>query len=161
MSSSDIIKRCPQCDTIKTASNFGRRTVKSRHDPNVRYDTLTSWCKACHAALKRRKRAADPHARQKEREYENRPDIKLRDRERRIARAYGLPPNELAILKTRQGNRCAICTKPLPAKFHVDHCHATGQVRGLLCPPCNVAIAQLGDNTKGIMRAIRYLQQFD
>lgn len=39
----------------------------------------------------------------------------------------------------------------------VDHNHDTGEIRGLLCNKCNVAIALLGENTDVLHNAIRYL----
>src|SRR5687768_1540720 len=39
-----------------------------------------------------------------------------------------------------QGGRCAICDKtPNDTALCVDHCHTTGDVRGLLCTKCNIA----------------------
>jgi predicted nucleic acid-binding Zn ribbon protein len=41
----------------------------------------------------------------------------------------------------------------------VDHNHKTGQVRGLLCTDCNMAIGKLGDDIKGLREALNYLEQ--
>lgn len=40
----------------------------------------------------------------------------------------------------------------------VDHDHATLTVRGAICIPCNVALAQLGDNEEGLQRAVEYVK---
>ena len=42
---------------------------------------------------------------------------------------------------------------PMP----VDHCHATGRVRGILCYGCNGAIGVLGDSIEVLESAQRYL----
>ena len=38
-----------------------------------------------------------------------------------------------------------------------DHCHITGDFRGVLCMPCNTGLGKLGDNLSGITRALSYL----
>lgn len=68
-----------------------------------------------------------------------------------------------------QNNVCASCEKPEIAKssysnnikgLAVDHCHKTGQVRGLLCNRCNVAIGLMYDDIKLLEKAIAYLKKF-
>lgn len=39
-----------------------------------------------------------------------------------------------------QGGKCAICDQPFKT-IDVDHDHATGAVRGLLCRRCNLGVA--------------------
>jgi hypothetical protein len=39
-----------------------------------------------------------------------------------------------------QGGVCAICEKTTKDALHVDHCHMTGRVRGLLCNGCNLKL---------------------
>jgi len=51
---------------------------------------------------------------------------------------------------------CPICLKPKPE--HVDHDHATGAVRGVLCFTCNAALGQLRDDPAILRRAFRYLE---
>jgi len=41
---------------------------------------------------------------------------------------------------------------------HVDHCHQTGRVRGVLCFNCNSAIGKLGDDPDAVRRAAAYLE---
>lgn len=55
-------------------------------------------------------------------------------------------------LMAQQGGACAICRKEPVGRLCVDHCHATGKVRGLLCATCNMGLGFYRDD-EGLMRA--------
>lgn len=74
---------------------------------------------------------------------------------RRLQR-YGVSPEEFDVMIKRQQGKCAICLK-IDNKLHIDHCHTTGRVRGLLCGNCNRALGLLKDNTTFLAKAIEYL----
>lgn len=63
------------------------------------------------------------------------------------------------LFKTQQGV-CALCFKPSPStrRLAVDHCHATGKIRGLLCFRCNAGMGQLGDDPELLRRAATYIE---
>ena len=44
-------------------------------------------------------------------------------------------------------------------RMHIDHCHDTGAVRGLLCHGCNTGIGSLNDDIELLQRAIDYLRE--
>jgi hypothetical protein len=59
-----------------------------------------------------------------------------------------------------QDGRCAICRNTTPlgrGRWHIDHDHVTGQVRGLLCNNCNLGIGYFGDDPEIIKAAARYV----
>lgn len=73
---------------------------------------------------------------------------------------YGLTPERYAELLERQGGRCAICAAESAGGrggWHVDHCHETQAVRGLLCHHCNIGIGQFRDRVDLLQAAIGYL----
>lgn len=43
--------------------------------------------------------------------------------------------------------------------FCVDHNHLTGEVRGLLCTKCNVALGLVADNKNHLLALIDYLSR--
>jgi protein-arginine kinase activator protein McsA len=54
-----------------------------------------------------------------------------------------------------QGGRCLICQEE--TKLHVDHCHETKKVRGLLCRECNTGLGKFKERVDLLERAIHYL----
>lgn len=71
-----------------------------------------------------------------------------------------ISPEELAALEAEHGNRCAICGAEPGAKgLAVDHDHATGEVRGLLCLSCNLGLGNYRDSPELLELARSYLEQ--
>jgi hypothetical protein len=73
-----------------------------------------------------------------------------------IRRTYGLSPEAYFTLIKLADGRCSICGKK--TKLHIDHCHAKGCVRGLLCPQCNRGLGNFKDNPATLAKAIQYLE---
>lgn len=62
-----------------------------------------------------------------------------------------------------QNGACAICgtTDTYPhTRLSIDHCHKTGEVRGLLCHYCNIGIGGLKDNQDRLISAVLYLDKY-
>ena len=55
-----------------------------------------------------------------------------------------------------QGGGCGICGL-VSEDLHVDHDHATNNVRGLLCNRCNLGLGSLGDSLECVLNAAKYL----
>ncbi len=77
---------------------------------------------------------------------------------RKNGRRYGLSQMEVENMNSSQAGRCGICAEDQSATMHIDHCHATGKVRGLLCRKCNFLLGLAGDRIKILERAIAYLK---
>lgn len=94
---------------------------------------------------------ADPAGRSRYRKHSG-----GRDYERRYKPLF----DEIA---ARQGNVCAICLAPPSGKrqcavLHMDHDHATGLVRGLLCHRCNRGVGQAQDDVGRLEKLADYVQ---
>lgn len=74
-----------------------------------------------------------------------------------LRRAYGIRWADREAMYVAQGGRCASCWAG-PAE-HIDHDHATGRVRGLLCGPCNLLLGHAGDDPARLAAAIAYLRR--
>lgn len=82
----------------------------------------------------------------------------------RLRNDFGLSVAEYDALWDACRGRCEICqrtSEELPRRLCVDHCHETGEVRGLLCNGCNLAIGKLGDDLEALKRAVAYLERFE
>jgi len=111
--------------------------------------------------LSRHKQWAKEHP-EKMREYYKRYKDKYRDKKRaadrksKLKREYGITQEYYIYLENIQKRRCAICGT-IPKRLHVDHCHETDQVRGLLCGSCNRGIGMFKDNPAIVLSAHFYL----
>lgn len=84
----------------------------------------------------------------------------------RIKHRYGITADEYDRLVESQGCRCSICGEVPDAqntrahwggKLCVDHDHETGEIRGLLCNDCNLAIGY-GKTPEILIAAAEYLR---
>jgi len=80
-----------------------------------------------------------------------------RFRERRHVLIYGLTAEDYERLLVAQNGACAVCNEKSERRLCVDHCHATGEVRGLLCSNCNTAIGLLDDDPDRMRAAALYV----
>ena len=85
---------------------------------------------------------------------------KASERARRIERRYAISQERFRELFVAQGSSCAICERTTPGArgWCIDHDHATGTVRGVLCGPCNSGIGHLGDDAARVEKALAYLR---
>lgn len=86
---------------------------------------------------------------------------KRQNRACHLMRKFGITVADYDRLLNVQEGKCAICRKESGKTFHVDHCHKTGKVRGLLCVSCNRGIGYLGDDVDRLYAAIYYLRCHD
>jgi hypothetical protein len=79
----------------------------------------------------------------------------------RLKNTYGLTEQSYKNMFVSQDYRCAICNThqdEIHRKLHVDHCHESGKVRGLLCNDCNRGLGSFKDDLGRMTAAIRYLE---
>ena len=140
------MKTCTVCKETKPIGEF--------YNYKASKDGKAYRCKTC-----------DNKARNKWRE-ENPERAAYSLRNRRLKYQYGIDIPEYNKILEEQGGVCACCGRKEnnvmgPRRdwnFAVDHCHDTGRIRGLLCNDCNRGIGLLGDNVKGLEKALEYLK---
>lgn len=87
-------------------------------------------------------------------------DGRAMDKTTRRVSQYGLTVEEYRTMIEDCNNSCEVCNKAFGDKNpHIDHCHDSGAVRGLLCSNCNTGIGMLGDNQDSILKAYNYLEK--
>jgi len=106
-------------------------------------------CKRC-VELDRKERHRDPAYAAKSKEAQRYSALRLK---------YGLSREDVARLEREAGGNCAICSRGFNGQYHVDHCHESGKVRGLLCFTCNTALGKFMDSVEILESAIRYLRK--
>lgn len=140
-----IRKLCNRCEVEKPESDFYR-------DEHGR---LRAACKKCWNAGTRKsraKRAAQHKVYQRNWRQANNDRI----RSERLVRLYGITLDQFNAMLGTQDGRCAVCLDPMK-EVHVDHCHETKVVRGLLCGSCNRGLGQFKDEPERLRAALRYL----
>lgn len=123
---------CSVCSQFKPASAF---TLDSK-----RADGLKGTCRVCVSEQGKQKYDAE------------------KDWARRVLREYGLTAEGYKNLLDAQAGLCAICREGSEQRLHVDHCHATGRVRGLLCFRCNATLGKVEDSVDLLHQMITYLE---
>jgi hypothetical protein len=164
-------KQCKVCGVVKALDDFYRSAgMKDGH----RHD-----CKACNLAAKAARYRANPEpARQRVKDWQRlnperyaanqaryRADGRksAADRRSHLKRKFGITPEQYDEMLASQDGGCAICHKPPRAdiSLHVDHDHASGAVRGLLCFDCNAALGHLREDEERIRALRAYLLAHD
>ena len=159
------MKRCTKCGELKPLAEFYRASgTRDGHRPD---------CKPCNLAAKHARYVANPGAdierarkwardnperyRANQERYKQSGAKAKSNRKSHLKRKYGLTEAQYEAMVLTQDGLCAIC-KQRPAA-HVDHDHATGRVRALLCFNCNGALGHMLDNPGWLMAAMEYLER--
>ena len=149
------MKQCMDCKTIKDDSEFNVKHYKSGAVG------LRSYCKECGHKQRQdwRRRSPKDNARNKQYNKNHAQEI----RGKKLLKYWPLVTwqtaiNEWNALFERQNGVCAICKKA-KRLLHVDHCHSSGKVRGLLCYNCNNGLGRFKDSVVNLKEAIIYLSK--
>jgi hypothetical protein len=142
-------KSCVRCNQIKPLTAFWQKSAN--------WNKTHPFCKDCAD----RPAIRESFKKQRMQNPSKYADIHLR-------RKYGISLEEYEALLASQDGVCAICKKEntqrdwrldRPRRMHVDHCHQSGKVRGLLCVRCNNGIGFFRDHPALLTAAIAYLSR--
>lgn len=145
-------KKCHRCLVVKAIDEF--------YNQKCRPDGKASECSECC-----RSRWKNMPQEQKDRYRRGLKDKGIQmaaDRKAHLKRSYGLSVEMYNEMYDRQRGVCSICHGIETAKnrnLHVDHCHSTGKIRGLLCGNCNRLLGYAKDNLSVLVDAGVYLER--
>ncbi len=93
---------------------------------------------------------------------------RLQSRRSHLMKRFGITIEDYERLSAKQGHKCIICEKPmaeltdttnrLRPNMSIDHNHKTGEISGILCNNCNVALGLFSENPNILIRAAEYLE---
>ena len=147
---------CASCYTIQRQKGWPngkpksvRRAFASCHKDKKHF--ARGMCETCYSAWKRANRSG--------RQIANTTEW---FRDRHFRSKFGITAAERDRLVAAHGGKCCLCGQPdgkgRGKVLHIDHCHQTGRIRGVLCGSCNQGIGLLRDDPALLARAIAYLQ---
>jgi len=141
-------KKCSYCCRVLPQSEFFKRADRDR---------LMSRCKECHTKATEAYRKASPEVRA--RRYQTARKSLMRS-------VYGLTIEQYNAIFASQNGVCALCGLPEQkakkngmCNLSVDHDHATGKVRALLCHACNTALGGFRDDPALLRKAANYVEE--
>jgi hypothetical protein len=173
METVEEVKVCTKCSQAKSLSEFIRRS-----GPRGQQEGLAgrrAWCTSCYCDYNREYRHTRPNvqeaARQNAKNWAKKNPDKVRNQS--LVKKFGVTLEERDEMLKQQGGKCANrkcgATDPgryqskgregRPRDWHVDHCHKTNKIRGVLCPNCNLALGFVQDDTDRLQGLIEYLQK--
>lgn len=145
------MKHCNACGCEKEESEFYRNRTKR--------DGLDTQCKICHLARSKKWQSENPEARKKASRKWRQKNPEGQQRAY-YKHEYGISLERYNQMLQEQNEVCAICNQPDPRhNLSVDHNHATGKIRGLLCHRCNRCLGMFQDRKDLLAEAIGYLDR--
>lgn len=149
-----ILRKCTKCQKEKELKDFPL-AKKSK-------DGIATWCRQCYTEARRRsvERIGKDIVASRVKEYNiKNPSVAIESNWRK--QGINLTVTQYSEIYSKQDGKCAICgidAKILTRKLCVDHCHNSQNIRGLLCPNCNLLLGKVKDNVIILENAIKYLK---
>lgn len=157
VSADGILLECYGCRRMRAFTLFDRNVASA--------DGLSRRCRLC--------RGQEPHrSAERRRAYSHDERRAAAARVSQLRRRFGLEPGEYEALLRAQEGRCPLCGRtpeeigslhPKTGKtmpLHVDHDHRSGEVRGLLCQPCNMLLGRVEElKPEWVEAARKYLDR--
>ena len=131
-------KKCSTCKEVKSINDFNKNKAQK--------SGFCNECKTCSGIRKK-----NPKYKESRKKYV---------RDYHFRNEYGITAENRDALLVQQNHKCAICgidEAVLKHKLRVDHDHATGEVRELLCNSCNTGLGNYRDSIDLLSKAIQYL----
>lgn len=131
------MKKCTKCGEQKPLSEFTVRSDNKKHK---------NTCKFCVKIYSKNQHLKNLNKRKSQ----------------KLQKAYGISFDQKLTMFDKQNGVCEICKVQFKnvTAAHVDHCHTTGKIRGLLCTKCNPGIGFFEDCLDKLKSAQEYLEKY-
>jgi len=139
------MKTCNKCNVNKPDNEYSMQRGR-----------LRTTCKEC-----RRIESKEWYSQNIEKKRELSRAYRHIKKDQDLRKQYGISLEQYNQMLEEQKGACKICSVPseqLSRALCVDHCHATGKIRGLLCDTCNRSLGLLKDNVSVLRAAVKYLE---
>lgn len=142
-------RQCRLCKEWRHLTTFHKNGIHTRYD-----------CNKCAAKRRSKRYWKDPN----QTRAKARAAYKIDDsysRRSYVKRRFGITLEEYNDWFKRSAYACEVCgIKPKERRhLHLDHCHATGTIRGVLCHSCNHALGFVKDQPTTLVRLHAYLKR--
>jgi hypothetical protein len=91
--------------------------------------------------------------------YANHEREKASRRDSSFRRLYGITVAQRDQMIYDQDGLCAACEGTFFSVPHIDHCHRTKKVRGVLCSGCNQALGNIGESILRLQALVIYVEK--
>jgi hypothetical protein len=168
-------KTCIKCGVEKPLSEYTFHNRNKGQHRNFCHECEKAWIRDYHKSPQGKEKQKEWIGQNKEKieEYKRvyRNDTVRRERSKAYHRArflresFNMTVDDYMVMFQEQDGKCAICGSETISNgnrknFCVDHDHATGRVRGLLCHNCNVSVGLMKDSPSLLRKAATYLESF-
>ncbi len=138
--------------TVKTCSGC------KQCSPEVSFSTKARYCRGCVRKNNKQHYVKNlEKSRKYHREYRKAHYDAEKQRACQLKHKYGLTIEQRQAMVDQQEGKCFICRTEKRVLF-IDHDHATGKIRSLLCHNCNAAIGLFDEDPAVLRRAATYIE---
>ena len=152
-------KICKTCRVEKSVSEYfiAQKAGTMGKDGYMRNTTIyKTSCKECYSKKSLKKYHKLSPEEKRVRASKNSCNNFQYRQEYRLKTRYGLTTEEFSAMVLGQDNKCKICGDEMSPP-QVDHNHSTGEVRSLLCLPCNTSLGLLREDPQILRNMISYI----
>ena len=171
-----VEKVCSKCG-VKKPVESGFMKLAGPRGYGLFPSAYRSWCTGCCVIYNRVRRHNNPEVRQKANDRTKNWARMYPDKAKSswLKKRFGITLDQRNQMLAEQGNKCAnkrcLVNHPgyynstgrfgKPKDWHVDHDHSTGQIRGIVCANCNMALGMAQDDVERLRGLIEYLQKHE
>lgn len=152
------MKTCNTCKETKSFDCFDKKQRRTKYPTKAGYEFQCKDCRLVYQK-KRQDRNNELNRAHYAKSEKRRNDIKNNN----LRIKFGISIEKYNHMFLSQDGCCKICNKhqqELSKRLAVDHNHSTGEVRGLLCLKCNLAIGYLNEDVQSALNLIQYLNNY-